>query len=114
MDLIKEILRKESMQGVNPEELRQSQAEPKEEAKPELESALKAERERRAAKAQAQTEAAAAAAAAAARGKRGKLKKAKEKYAHQDEEDRQLAIEILAPAGDSWPCPKAEGRFLLH
>lgn len=42
---------------------------------------------------------AAAAAAALARGKRGKAKKAKEKYMHQDEEDRQLALQFLAPAG---------------
>ena len=48
---------------------------------------------------QAAAEAAAAAAAALARGKRSKAKKAKEKYAHQDEEDRQLALEFLAPAG---------------
>ena len=39
------------------------------------------------------------AAAALARGKRSKLKRAKNKYAHQDEEDRQLALEVLAPAG---------------
>ena len=39
------------------------------------------------------------AAAALARGKRSKLRRAKEKYAHQDEEDRQLALEVLAPAG---------------
>jgi len=30
------------------------------------------------------------------RGKKGKLKKMKEKYADQDEEDRQLAMEFLA------------------
>ncbi|KAG0328587.1 hypothetical protein BGZ99_005066, partial [Dissophora globulifera] len=46
--------------------------------------------------------AAAAAAAAAAqptsvRGKRGKAKKIKEKYAGQDEEERQLRLELLAP-----------------
>ncbi|BDA50353.1 probable nuclear export mediator factor Nemf [Coccomyxa sp. Obi] len=63
-------------------------------------AAVAAERERRAAKAQAAAEAAAASAAALARGKRGKAKKAKEKYAHQDEEDRQLALEFLAPAGE--------------
>ena len=34
-----------------------------------------------------------------ARGKRSKLRRAREKYAHQDEEDRQLALEVLAPAG---------------
>jgi hypothetical protein len=28
------------------------------------------------------------------------MKKAREKYAHQDEEDRQLALEVLAPAGE--------------
>lgn len=39
------------------------------------------------------------AAAALARGKRSKLKRAKNKYGHQDEEDRQLALEVLAPAG---------------
>ena len=39
------------------------------------------------------------AAAVLARGKRSKLRRAKEKYAHQDEEDRQLALEVLAPAG---------------
>ena len=39
------------------------------------------------------------AAAALARGKRSKLKRAKNKYAHQDEDDRQLALEVLAPAG---------------
>ncbi len=39
------------------------------------------------------------AAAALARGKRSKLKRAKNKYAHQDDEDRQLALEVLAPAG---------------
>ncbi|CAL8464758.1 g4293 [Coccomyxa elongata] len=82
-----------------------------EKAEPQLESgtdpdkdaqaaALAAERERRAAKAQVAAEAAAASAAALARGKRGKAKKAKEKYAHQDEEDRQLALEFLAPAGE--------------
>lgn len=37
--------------------------------------------------------------AALARGKRSKLKRAKNKYAHQDDEDRQLALEVLAPAG---------------
>ena len=36
-----------------------------------------------------------------ARGKRSKLRRAKEKYGHQDEEDRQLALEVLAPAGES-------------
>ena len=39
------------------------------------------------------------AAAALARGKRSKLRRVREKYAHQDEEDRQLALEVLAPAG---------------
>lgn len=39
------------------------------------------------------------AAAALARGKRSKLRRAQERYAHQDEEDRQLALEVLAPAG---------------
>ncbi|CAK0786952.1 hypothetical protein CVIRNUC_010166 [Coccomyxa viridis] len=64
---------------------------------PELEAARKAERERRAVKAAAAEEAEAA--AALARGKRSKLRRAREKYAHQDEEDRQLALEVLAPAG---------------
>ncbi|EIE22903.1 hypothetical protein COCSUDRAFT_16391 [Coccomyxa subellipsoidea C-169] len=48
--------------------------------------------------------AAATAAAALARGKRGKAKKAKEKYAHQDDEDRQLALQFLAPAGGRFPA----------
>lgn len=53
---------------------------------------------------QAAAEAAAATAAAAlARGKRGKAKKAKEKYANQDDEDRQLALQFLAPAGGCFP-----------
>ena len=39
------------------------------------------------------------AAAAAARGKKAKSKKAAEKYAGQDEEDRQLAMAILGSAG---------------
>ncbi len=56
---------------------------------------------------QAAAEAAAATAAAAlARGKRGKAKKAKEKYAHQDDEDRQLALQFLAPAGERFPACK--------
>eukprot|EP00951_Prasinocladus_malaysianus_P038632 scaffold425852_cov19-Prasinocladus_malaysianus.AAC.2 len=33
------------------------------------------------------------------RGKKGKAKKIKEKYADQDEEDRQLAMQALASAG---------------
>ena len=37
---------------------------------------------------------------ALARGKRAKLRKAKEKYRDQDEEDRALALEVLAPAGE--------------
>ena len=49
--------------------------------------------------AQAAAQEEAEAAAALARGKRSKLKRAKTKYAHQDEEDRQLALEVLAPAG---------------
>ena len=40
-----------------------------------------------------------AAAAALARGKRGKAKKAQTKYAHQDEEDKALALQLLDPAG---------------
>ena len=40
-----------------------------------------------------------AAAAAVARGKRGKAKKAQTKYAHQDEEDKALALQLLDPAG---------------
>ena len=39
------------------------------------------------------------AAAALARGKRGKAKKAQTKYAHQDEEDKALALQLLDPAG---------------
>lgn len=39
------------------------------------------------------------AAAVAARGKKAKSKKAAEKYAGQDEEDRQLAMAILGSAG---------------
>ncbi|KAF9550895.1 hypothetical protein EC957_011442 [Mortierella hygrophila] len=38
-----------------------------------------------------------AAPAASARGKKGKAKKIKEKYADQDEEERQLRLELLAP-----------------
>ena len=41
------------------------------------------------------------AAAARLRGKRGKAKKAQAKYAHQDEDDRALALEVLDPAGRS-------------
>ena len=37
---------------------------------------------------------------ALARGKRAKLRRAKEKYRDQDEEDRALALEVLAPAGE--------------
>lgn len=36
---------------------------------------------------------------APARGKRAKARKAKEKYADQDEEDRQLAMQFLASSG---------------
>ncbi|KAG9067934.1 hypothetical protein KI688_011525 [Linnemannia hyalina] len=43
------------------------------------------------------TPAAPAAPAASARGKKGKAKKIKEKYADQDEEERQLRLELLAP-----------------
>ncbi len=39
------------------------------------------------------------AAAAAVRGKKGKAKKAQAKYANQDEEDRQLVLQLLNPAG---------------
>ena len=39
------------------------------------------------------------AAAATMRGKKGKAKKAQAKYAHQDEHDRQLALQLLDPAG---------------
>ena len=41
------------------------------------------------------------AAAAAARGKRSKKKKVLTKYAHQDEEDRQLAMQLLASTGQA-------------
>lgn len=41
------------------------------------------------------------AAAVAARGKRGKKKKVLTKYAHQDEEDRQLAMQLLASTGEA-------------
>eukprot|EP00884_Botryococcus_braunii_P003068 jgi/Botrbrau1/12762/Bobra.0238s0001.1 len=64
---------------------------------PSLEEARRLERERREArKAQAEE-----AAAALAKGKKGgKAKKSKEKkYADQDEEDRQLAMQVLASAG---------------
>ena len=37
--------------------------------------------------------------AAAIRGKKAKIKKAKEKYAYQDDDDRQLAMAILGSAG---------------
>ena len=33
------------------------------------------------------------------RGKKGKAKKAQAKYANQDEEDRQLVLQLLNPAG---------------
>lgn len=44
------------------------------------------------------------AAAARLRGKRGKAKKAQAKYAHQDEEDKALALQLLDPAGDQFIC----------
>ena len=34
-----------------------------------------------------------------ARGKKAKARRAKEKYADQDEEDRELALQVLASAG---------------
>jgi hypothetical protein len=41
------------------------------------------------------------AAAATMRGKKGKAKKAQAKYSHQDEQDRELALQLLDPAGTS-------------
>ena len=58
-----------------------------------LEAARAAECERRAAKA------AGAIAATDGRGQRAKKKKTRDKYAEQDEEDRALALQLLAPAG---------------
>lgn len=43
------------------------------------------------------------------RGKAAKLKKVKEKYADQDEEDRALAMEALASAGEA-----SERDFIFH
>jgi hypothetical protein len=33
------------------------------------------------------------------RGKKGKAKKVQEKYSHQDDQDRELALQLLDPAG---------------
>lgn len=51
-----------------------------------------------------------AAAAALARGKRGKAKKAQTKYAHQDEEDKALALQVLDPAGKTASRHKSRPR----
>lgn len=38
------------------------------------------------------------------RGKRAKARRAKEKYADQDEEDRELALQVLGSAGRLKEC----------
>lgn len=51
------------------------------------------------------------AAANIGRGKKGKAKRAEAKYAHQDEEDRQLALQLLDPAGPPTPlCMQDSGN----